>query len=843
MAEVVRITEEARNASINYNIEIVEELLKINKQLRDYDFSGIVKVKNTKHTIFRKHCKHDYRVFFQYSDKFLDLLLVDRKDENTYSRVRKMNRIFTDEVLKTNIDELINTEDVEAVHFIPETTDQGLIENTKVYEIKEQYLKTPDDLQILLREKYLFYSVKTKEQMEHISEITNKDERQVWIFQGAAGSGKTTCAVEIGRKFLEIYQRNTFLLVPTKELRKWCLTHFTLLNLNSKIIEVTKQTDVFQELSEQPKLFIATHDDFFYNLLGNDRNKFQPDEIKKKMGKFINNEIENWKYKELKEYSLDQIYAIIVNFIRPMQKMPTKDLVLLENESLYKLLEKLDFQKCYIQIKKDLFDHYDLFENIYKNRSVIEALIKEHNVNMIVDETQDLPIYLIKHIIDFFFCQNPRNFYKKLVFLADMNQKININDFKLGKICSEINKKKLIIEKGMLLNNYRNSPQIAQLAEKIITDIYKDFVESSETSKPMNPASKKNYSKAGDLPVIVVVSPEELCKKINRIINENKNEFGHFYQFVIATENRPQLEKYLTEESLSKISFFSPEDIKGLEFDSVVLFNLFPNPDQKRAIDVYRLYTSLTRSRYSVLIAMDQKTYGQNKQRLENRNELIIIQKPEDVILKKLLMENGRNLINQKQMTKSIIGDIANLKNRNGYQIKKIIEKTNLLANHGADMEELFEIIYLLVEKLTHLGMMNDEIKHLLNNSSKRIMGLYHESILEIRQAIALFDYASDRMYVERCIKKYSNDLNTLDLFRIYNTLKSPVDLIEYREKWNNSEDSYLYICNLARDNDLDHIGFIRNTINHHLEKSEIKINEMVSQIEEALSIIKGDNK
>lgn len=225
----------------------------------------------------------------------------------------------------------------------------------------------------------------------------------------------------------------------------------------------------------------------------------------------------------------------------------------------------------------------------------IEALKdkKRKPLFIVVDEMQDMYNSQIKLLLEL-------SDRKNLIFMWDNNQVARYNDFNIGRVKAELYENNLCEKK--INKNFRNTMGIDNLSKKIL-EIGRDY--------------SSNVIEYGDLaiftedrkPLILNCSKEE----INKLLIEADN---HCDMAIVVSDEEEK--KKLKEELIPTGRVFTVDEIKGLDYKSIICVNVISNVN--RYIDKYGVagrnkviaaqkinaaYTAVTRARRNLTLIED----------------------------------------------------------------------------------------------------------------------------------------------------------------------------------------------------------------------------------------------
>ncbi len=222
-----------------------------------------------------------------------------------------------------------------------------------------------------------------------------------------------------------------------------------------------------------------------------------------------------------------------------------------EREQVYGLFEK------YLQF---------LAENNYYDLNMVacrwQPLCKPKYDFIIVDEVQDLTntqLFLVLKSL-----KTPGQF----VLCGDSNQIVHPNFFSWSNVKTMFyTQDSLDNEVRILRTNYRNSPQVTDIANKLLKIKNARFGSiDRESTYLVNPIS----TKTGE----VVCLPDHA--KIKQELNQKTRNSAQFAVIVMSNEDKAEARKIFQTPLL-----FSVQEAKGLEYENIILFNFIANKSRE----------------------------------------------------------------------------------------------------------------------------------------------------------------------------------------------------------------------------------------------------------------------
>ena len=579
------------------------------------------------------------------------------------------------------------------------------------------------------------------------------------IVQGVAGSGKTNvCASKIiysackgylGKVLYSTFSKSLLLDMREKiETFKYNLKTFLSLYKNNSIefldsnhkkavenrLNIEFSFDADEDIIKKIERIITFLDNNVQFLLLEDLYKnITKKEVNLASEKFFTeNYVKNIKnyqlltrLEKIKHLSNEVIYKEIYGVLFGTETNKHKQILSLE-EYVSKREESFSKQECesIYAVGKDYLQY--LKENNMLDSNLIsrELLSLNQKINkyslVILDEVQDftqINLVLFKSIARKMFC------------VGDALQMINPSFFSFAYL------KNLMYEKDIssvakLKSNYRNTKQIQQLIEKLGEINTKLF-------------GKHNFVVSGKS---VGQTEKSSCITIknNNFVNKIKDK--NFIGLTIIVANNK--EKQELKQKLDKYEILTVAEIKGLERDNVLLYNLLSTSSEKwnylsrKAVNkkqadensVFRyyfnlFYVGLSRTRKNIFIIEDEKlelfesffnnnfeskTEGETIALLENTVSMLKLE-DKDIVNK----ANEFLYLSQLENAKFLINKISNIKQKQQMQQKVLVfENYVLQGKHQEAGLMLWKLGYSEDAKRQFLLSGNDALVDLVNASS-----------------------------------------------------------------------------------------------------------------------------
>lgn len=420
----------------------------------------------------------------------------------------------------------------------------------------------------------------------HQTEILYVADNQNMVITGSAGCGKSLLAIYRIYWLSKVYPNDKIVLLTFNKAVN--------MDMKRKIEEIARNRK-----EEKPKnLIVITYHRFMKKILKGICDDFS-DEVLNTDKYLNNNKIIDYnedKTEQVKK-AVDEVseqYTDESTFKRPyetflseiswMQQMSVTDLDTYEKmERVGRRGTRIDRSKRkyffevfehYIKIREENGWYYD-FDDI---GTIIRNLLKE-----IKDEDRKKKLLSFKYILIDEFQDFTSDMLMTINELSDVNgAMVLLGDINQGVFGKRISFKSLGInmnsfKKYKLIQNYRNSLPISQFAEKISQSPY--FDKNNEFY-----AESKLGVRKGQAPKIIQYQDEEeemtkVYQYITDVKKYHRNEkvgiiipghkFKDFIQFLF--ENDDSMEKYKLKDTENNIVFGSYRQIKGLEFDTVIM--------------------------------------------------------------------------------------------------------------------------------------------------------------------------------------------------------------------------------------------------------------------------------
>ncbi|WP_264704605.1 ankyrin repeat domain-containing protein [Wolbachia endosymbiont (group B) of Apotomis betuletana] len=423
-------------------------------------------------------------------------------------------------------------------------TNREKIRNIKIIgEEVPDTVEIEDAPQVSYLGKFITFSAKQEDIVERIE--------LPLVINGAAGSGKTSVALESLKRIKEKFEEGKVLYITQSE---------NLIKQSKELFEY----EYYDEIAGEFKIGIPERIEFLSlheflekkaeDIKGKkpiDRNKFFSwfDEICKKD-----------KFKEYKKDG-DKIFEEFTAVIggKGLLGENGKDLYekLGKRESMFPENERsniYDFFKEYRKFIEKDSEYYD--PNLVTHKCITEGMYDA----IVVDEVQDLTESTLDLVLKSLKDENKSNF----LLCGDVNQVIHPSFFSLSKLKSFLCQNRYIMSQGSgvfytLERNYRNSEQVIEFANRILH--LKNYCFASEDKITVDNAffMKSETKKKGNVGFITDDKKEEIAKQVNESIN---------CAVLVLNDESKKSARQLFDTPL----VFNIHEAKGLEFENVILY-------------------------------------------------------------------------------------------------------------------------------------------------------------------------------------------------------------------------------------------------------------------------------
>lgn len=394
--------------------------------------------------------------------------------------------------------------------------------------------------------KFITFSAKQEDIVERVGKL-----ELPLVISGAAGSGKTSVALESLKKIKGKFEGGKILYITKSE---------NLIKESKKLLEY----EYYDETANEFKIaapeeidFLSLHE--FLEKRAKDIKGKKPID-RSKFFSWFNIICKKDKFKEYKKDG-DKIFEEFTAVIGGedllgedgkdryaklgnRQSMFPKD----TRNSVY------DFFKEYREFIEKDSEYYD--PNLVTHKCIVEEM---HDA-IVVDEVQDLTESTLSLILKSLKDESKDNF----LLCGDINQVIHPSFFSLSKLKSFLCQNQCIRDQGSevfytLEKNYRNSEQVIEFANRILH--LKNYCFASEDKIAVDNAffMKSNNKNKGNVGFVTDDKKEEIAKKINESVN--------CAVLVLDDESKEDAHKLFDTPLV-----FNIHEAKGLEFEDVILY-------------------------------------------------------------------------------------------------------------------------------------------------------------------------------------------------------------------------------------------------------------------------------
>ena len=704
-----------------------EEILENKKKI--FDIPKGFWVKKLRENLYEFRVNSGDRVLFEFKDikrigygeKVLVLLLFSTHDlavKNGIRQNKNKSLNTANLMIKKDIDNLDKSidKDLDLIY--------NKINSKIVYEITSdenllEFIKNEDE--------YTYYYLNDEQY-----EILNSE--FPLLLKGSAGSGKTTVAI---RKTMELEERENLkigYITFTKSLKEKAYEMYEKFrNLdNKKMVEFYSLEELYEKQLRERPTGLKNFEKFIY-----EHNPKIPKEIEKLelyqeirgtiKGSMGSKGIGNWDRNLEEELIPEEDYLALNKKYTVYSKEIRKE--------IYKIA--LVYQNWLTE--KNYLDENDLARRIIlRNKKIFDCII--------CDEVQDLTeieIYMLKKIV-----KNGDN----LMLSGDVHQIINPTYFSFSRVRS-LFYKDMYVEK-QLKKNYRSQKKIVDLANKL-SDLRVKYIGKLG----------EDYKEASILEgedIYIYKKDESFLKKLEK-------------NTTIILVPTIQIKELMRRE-LPKIAnkILTVQDVKGLEFDSVILYNfgtvlkkywetIFSKEAKKNQLYRYYfnlLYVGLTRAKKRLLF-------------MEEDKNICLLNKLKDYLVP-LTIEGERDFTLKS-------GELDFLKEGKEFLNQELFEEA-IAAFEKAGAKEYIKKAKdeLLANKFFNEYGEEKTIEYIVNNNDS--LSQYLENYIVIDK---IGNYAFEKKYYEKAKKYYEKSENYEKLSRIFEMDGELEKSLEYALKSN----------------------------------------------------------
>ncbi len=645
------------------------------------------------------------------------------------------------------------------------------LEKAKDLTPKSQFHK----LYCLSHAEYINFPLLSKEQYKIVT-----TENQNMLVQGVAGSGKTNicinkivftaCRAYAGKVLYTTFSRG--LLIDTKQkIQTYIqnLTDFVQDYNNNKIIFLDTNhkkaienrlgiyfaeddgIDIIEKVQEiihflEKKVDYLLLEDIHKEYLNEDIKVVYEDYFFRHYTHKIKNHQLAMNLQKIKHLSYEvifkEIYGLIggrYNLDNPTPMLSLKEYINIRQESL----SKRECQTIHL-VAKDYYNHLKN-NNLWDNNLISKRLLNELDAIpkyslAIIDEVQDMTeinLYLMKQLALKLFC------------VGDALQMINPSYFSFSYI-KRLLYQKDIVSVAELVNNYRNSKKIEKLIDQLGKINIQQFGthsfvlkgKSIETSVPTSTSYIKDHSFISTL---------------------SKQNFDDYTVVVANTKEKEKLRKLLKKQEILTVA-----EIKGLERDTVILYNILTD-----SIDKWR---RLERTLINRKIADENSVYryyfnlfyvGVSRA----KNHLYVVEELEIPLFTEFFNNNFDNL-STSQALSSLNKTVSKMEDDQ----EEIIRRINEFVKLGQFDNARFAANKLLddIERTYHLNIIEIYERHILHGEYRQAgIEFWEKNMLE--EAKKQFQLSKDQTLIDlidACNDHTYKGLN-IDILQFYTDVQT----------------------------------------------------------------------
>lgn len=407
-------------------------------------------------------------------------------------------------------------------------------------------LEIEDVPQVRWLDKFITLSTKQEDIVERVGKL-----QLPLVINGASGSGKTSVALESLIRIKEKFEGGKILYITKSE---------NLIKESKKLLEY----EYYDETADEFKIAVPEEIDF---LSLHEFLEKRAEEIKGKKpidrSKFFSWFNKICKKDKFKEYKKDgdkifeEFTAVIGGGGLLGKDGKDRYAKLGDRQSMFSVDERksvYDFFKEYRKFIEKDSEYYD--PNLVTHKCITEGMYD----GIVIDEVQDLTESTLDLVLKSLKDENKSNF----LLCGDVNQVIHPSFFSLSKLKSFLFQNRYIMGQGSevfytLENNYRNSEQVIELANRILH--LKNYCFASEDKITVDNAffMKSETKEKGDVFFITDDEEEGIGKSIHESIN---------WAVLVLDDGSKQEAR----ETFKTPLVFNIHEAKGLEFKNVILY-------------------------------------------------------------------------------------------------------------------------------------------------------------------------------------------------------------------------------------------------------------------------------
>ncbi len=703
----VFISDEFRENALRFGLGAIRKVISICEVVKRGSKEGFVKIKNAPVPLIGTHFRDKYRLFFVLGKGKIFFTCIKKRDDQTYSNINRLIHCLIGEPI--NSKDWLTTGDLsDEASDGPwdvrneDTEISGLLESPKVrvFSVTENALRTEGLLNDFFKNGYQYHPQLKESQNKTVEALALPGETQVWSIHGPAGSGKTTCAIHLARKIFSYNPSSAILfVVPNERLTEWIEDTCKKNGLACyRFNEETTGMDSLRRAYElqNKRVFITSLSRLLCLFTALSPQDYDPIGIQRRLWKIIQ-ETKDFRFHHWFDYRIENLYDLYNNFYLPQIPFNKKVPLLEEIEGpLRKIGEERFIKRAYQEAKADRLDDYSLLSKAV-NIPLKERKAFPFPFHLVVDETQDYTASTIAWLFELFTAQSDthsENLRQKLVFLSDMNQRIRINDFCPGLIIEYAHKYDLKCGQKELEMHFRSTKEITAFAYDIMKKTFKSKLETGGHQRLPIPVKPSETNPCGDLPCLLVAEREKIVTALEKSISLEL--FGDERRWVCVREDEGPKGKELENlfaNSRGMILDLYASECKGLEFDTIILFDLFPDPEKPLVSEIHRLYTSITRAKTLLLLTIEPERFERYRASQDyplDDGALNIVEEASEEDIIELFNKFKRNEISVAAILQ-VIREALEQFERHGTEPEErlVVRRINLLIERSYDIDEI----------------------------------------------------------------------------------------------------------------------------------------------------------
>jgi len=524
---------------------------------------------------------------------------------------------------------------------------------------------------------------------------------------------------------------------------------------------------------------------------------------------------------KLKNESVQKIHQVILAYFKNDSQKKGRDNLFKDNENTYNLVEKefLQADKIKDSLLKDneenyakillkpyndlLLDkktghklYYDRIDivNILQKRLQKNELSKSlYGINLIIDEVQDMNSKEWQLFIDMLYIDSTKD--SKLVLLGDINQRVTITDFVWERITEYTHKKygdTLSDSYRELYYNYRSTKQICALSSYFIGNLYKNSYKQRKTRELPTVADADRCEYVGDKPYLIVTDIDAIFSGIEDYYTNLTKTSGldldlgdWIWRWVMIADEQSWNDVTIPQSVQEKILPFTATESKGMEFDTVILYNAIPRDIVNQdIIDITRLYTAITRTRQNLILLFDNEHYNILKSQGFNYIGVHLKEHPDQQEIANILDRVGMNRITEQQLVKAIRELINNFgKTYSDEKVALILSHIQFLFRRSVlveNVESLVRSLLATVQQLfPYLDRFLDQFSLKLEKYDHGIQAIILREFQQMLPSVVQWNHSSFPLAYEQAVMTIDSLEKNTDAFEV---LRSS-SLINYTNK------------------------------------------------------------